>query len=480
MKKQYICYILLLFLVISCLSCKSIDTVAPPPDVSIYKELPKSVAVLPFINKTSNPEASELVRKVFANFFSSLRYTDIELFRIDQLIKEKGLYDRIISENDVSFTELGNLLGVDAVIVGEVVSFGKTFALVYSDFHAQLSAKMINCRTGKLIWEGRDSASKRDIDIPTSPFGAIASLIEKVVRSKLEKMVDIKVTSMLCHRMVSTIPDLPYVEGIGPRITVFLHNGTKKLFKPGDELRVILSGEPGQTGSWDIMPIRKGLPLEEREPGIYYGIYTVKQDDKLFKGKLVGYLESELGIKNSMYDIFDSVYLGQPTILPNKIVGDVLLSFSKSPYLVEDILAVSQQARLIIEPGTVILLKGIGIVVMGGEIISKGTERMPIKFINIDKESKSSILIDQSAKSNKFSYCNILNNNIGITAMSSNVKIDNCILQNNIKGMIFDKSIVTVENSVIRSSENIGIFAKKGSLKMKIVPFLRMQMVGFF
>ena len=48
------------------------------PYVSVNEELPKTVAILPFINKTSNPDADETVRNMFYNFFNSLRYYDIE------------------------------------------------------------------------------------------------------------------------------------------------------------------------------------------------------------------------------------------------------------------------------------------------------------------------------------------------------------------------------------------------------------------
>ncbi|PIQ45344.1 MAG: hypothetical protein COW04_08150, partial [Deltaproteobacteria bacterium CG12_big_fil_rev_8_21_14_0_65_43_10] len=53
--------------------------------VSDYMEghQPKTVAVLPFVNKTKSDEAFEIVRKSFYNHFSSLPYVDRELYKVD-------------------------------------------------------------------------------------------------------------------------------------------------------------------------------------------------------------------------------------------------------------------------------------------------------------------------------------------------------------------------------------------------------------
>jgi len=64
----------------------------PAPTVLEEKKLPYKVAILPFANKTSNPEAGAIVRKMFYNFFSSLNYRDLEPFVIDENLRANNLY----------------------------------------------------------------------------------------------------------------------------------------------------------------------------------------------------------------------------------------------------------------------------------------------------------------------------------------------------------------------------------------------------
>ena len=67
--------------------------------------------------------------RCFAISLVPVRYDDIEPFTVDTELKERGLYKKIVSGKELSLQELGKILEVDAVISGEVTSFGKTFAL---------------------------------------------------------------------------------------------------------------------------------------------------------------------------------------------------------------------------------------------------------------------------------------------------------------------------------------------------------------
>ncbi len=62
----------------------------PEPEISEDIALPHKVAILPFGNHTSNPEAALIVRKMFYNFFSSLNYLDLEPSFVDEKLKKKS------------------------------------------------------------------------------------------------------------------------------------------------------------------------------------------------------------------------------------------------------------------------------------------------------------------------------------------------------------------------------------------------------
>ena len=145
MKNLIIAITLGAFIVFGSVSCalRMLES-APAPTVLEEEQLPYKVAILPFANKTSNPEAGTIVRKMFYNFFSSLNYSDLEPYVIDENLKTNNLYADVTGGRRVSPQKLGQLLGVDAVIYGDVIALGKIYALVYSDNQAGLKARMVS------------------------------------------------------------------------------------------------------------------------------------------------------------------------------------------------------------------------------------------------------------------------------------------------------------------------------------------------
>ena len=57
-------------------------------DPYMEEHRPLTVAVLPFFDRTADKQAFEAVRRGFYNHFSSLPFKDMELYRIDDLLKK--------------------------------------------------------------------------------------------------------------------------------------------------------------------------------------------------------------------------------------------------------------------------------------------------------------------------------------------------------------------------------------------------------
>ena len=309
-------------------------------------------------------------------------------------------------------------------------------------------------------------SDQRDGSLPTSPIGLAAALVKNIVLVNLDQMEDVQVTSLLCAKMIDTIPNLPEITESGPGIQVLVHNGAGKLFRPGESLKAVLIGEPGQIATWDVPPVIKDFHLDEKEPGIYVGAYTVKPGDRLFAGQMVGSIQSGTGAKSRWIDILGPVYMGTPTLLPQHVYKDLILTAEKSPYLVKEPLIVAPQAKLIIKAGTVIWCKGSGIVLQG-EVEAKGTQEKPIQFMNIESVPWKGIIIDQSKGNNVFSYCEVFNAQNGIRSKGSIVNINNCLFQNNTFGMSFEEGTATIKNSIVRASKKVGISALKSEITIK-------------
>lgn len=438
----------------------------PPPEATVLKgkQLPSKVAILPFVNSTSTPEAGMLVRRMFYNFFSSLNYRDLEPFVVDENLKLNDLYSEVTAGKTVSPRQLGQLLGVDAVIYGDVISLGKIFALVYTDNQAGLSARMVSCKTGQTIWELEHTIHIEEGEVPTSPIGFAAAVFKAALSHT--QASHMKAASELCMEMVATIPNPPGVSDPPPRIQALVHNGAGRLLVPGDYLKVALIGEKKQIASWSLPPLIKNLPLREKEPGVYIGAYRIKQKDRLAHGRLMGFLNGKTGVGSQWMDTLGPIKIGNPTVLPSVIAKDYVLSIDKSPYLVRNALVVKSDATLTMKPGTVIWFRSLGIIVKG-ELQILGTEDNPVRLSSLGQSSWKGIFLDRSPSENKISYCTISDAEYGFRASKSKVSIQNSQFQDNVWGIVMEESRAEISGSLIRTSHKSGIAARQAHILVK-------------
>jgi hypothetical protein len=433
----------------------------PEPAVREEEQLPHKVAIVPFVNQTSNPEAAGVVRKMFYNFFSSLNYLDLEPFVIDDNLRRAELYNPILSGEAVTAARLGQLLGVDAVIFGEVQNLGKTYALVYADNAAALKAKMVRCDNEQVIWELEHSIRIQEGSVPLSLTGLAATIVKTAISH--QKASHLQAAAELCMQMVTTIPNPEAVTEPPPRIIALVHNAPGKLLRPGDLMKVAMIGEEGQTASWSIPPLVENLPLKEKEPGVYIGAYRIRPKDRLTHGRVIGYLRSDTGAGSQWMDTLGPVKIGEPTLLPAKISKNTILKAAKSPYLVQGALVVLPGVRLTVEPGTVIWFRKLGLVVKG-ELQINGTEAQPVHFASLGSGNWKGIFFDRSQSVNQIQYCQISNAEFGIRASASTVNLKNCIFQDNVWGIVIEEGRTEIHSSLVRTSDKIGIAARKAHL----------------
>jgi len=455
-----------LSLVLGVNSCAIKNMLLPPPEPAVLEEaqLPHRVAIVPFVNNTSNPEAGSIVRKMFYNFFSSLNYLDLEPFVIDDNLKRNELYQPLLSGKAITAKRLGQLLGVDAVIYGEVLNLGKTYALVYSDNAAGLKAKMVRCDNEQVIWELEHHVRIQEGDVPLSLTGLAATIVKTAISH--QKASHLQSAAELCMQMVATIPNPEMVTEPPPRIIALVHNAGARLLRPGDLVKVAMIGEKGQTASWSIPPIAENLPLQEKEPGVYIGAYRIRPDDRLAQGRVFGYLRSDTGSGSQWVDTLGPVKIGEPTLLPAKISQDTVLNAARSPYLVEGALVVSPGVKLTVEPGAFVWFRKLGLIVQG-ELQINGTAAEPVHFASLESQTWKGIFFDKSQKVNILRHCHISNAEFGIRASASTVNLQNCVFQDNVWGIVTEEGKTEIHNSLVRTSSKIGIAARKSQLVIK-------------
>jgi len=142
-------------MVCACAEHKAVDLVSP----SFSSRVPNRVAVLPMDNMSTDLDATPLIRPIVQERMIYRGYNCLPLEQVDEVLKEKGV---MVSHDVYMFRpqELGQMLGVDAVVYGTVDEFNKHYAVLFADIIVGLKLAMVDTMSGDTLWRSEHSASQ--------------------------------------------------------------------------------------------------------------------------------------------------------------------------------------------------------------------------------------------------------------------------------------------------------------------------------
>lgn len=278
---------------------------------------PRTVAVLPFVDKSGSKEGAQAVRKGFYNHFSSLPFKDMEIYQVDRLLAKAGLTDPDAIGRKTP-QELGGILGVDGIVYGEISNFDKFFAGIYSQVAVGAEIKLYEAKTGRFLWSGQHVTRIHEGGIATTPIGIIATVIAAAMNVRDIQLL--RACDDLFRDMVKTVPVPTLAEALQPPVITLLTQDTKGMpKKAGDEIRVVIQGTPKMQASFDIGDYKKNIDMKEVEPGGYLGVYKVLPGDNVENAIITGHLADDAGLRTDWVDAIGSVTLD--TTPPAKPAG---------------------------------------------------------------------------------------------------------------------------------------------------------------
>lgn len=300
------------------------------------RHVPQSVAVLPFIDVSQSQEGTQAVRRGFYNHFSSLPFKDMELYRVDNALARADLTDPIAIHQKPA-QELGKILGVDAVVYGEISNFDKMFAVMYSQVAVGAKVRMVDTKSGEILWTGEHVARIHEGGVSLNPIGIVATIV--ATSMNLRDIQMLRACDDLFREMVKTMPVPTLAEALRPPVISLLVQDTKNMpKKAGDEIRVVIQGTPKMQAYFDIGDFKKYIDMQEQAetPGVYLGVYKVLPGDNARRAIITGYLKDDAGNAAQWVDAVGTATLkttppGKPAFL--KTVGRnglVLLNWGKS------------------------------------------------------------------------------------------------------------------------------------------------------
>ncbi len=199
---------------------------------ALVKDPPRRVAILPFRSSigagriegsrslyeflTGNgdiPTAekmAERMRESFFGQFAQLEFEEMKIAQVDRILAENGLesWEQIRS---LPPQKLGNLLGVDALIFGEVTQFDYYYAFLYSQLAAGLSLEMVDARSGKALWRAHDARRDHTVRISVDPVGLAVGVFQ--VGFSMRPINMMRAMDEACRELVGTIPPPHFFSG---------------------------------------------------------------------------------------------------------------------------------------------------------------------------------------------------------------------------------------------------------------------------
>jgi len=161
---------------------------------------PNCVAILPFTHAdTLNSTDAELVRKTLYAHLAPQGKKDIELPRIDFILKN------LPKTEQKNYHLIGQRLGCEALMTGHVSEYTSQYVGLYSKVSAGADLKIIRAKDGEPLWQGKHIAASHGGSIPLSPIGLAAGLLDAALN--VEEEQSFRIVDDLARRLVLTIPD---------------------------------------------------------------------------------------------------------------------------------------------------------------------------------------------------------------------------------------------------------------------------------
>lgn len=155
-----------------------------PYDYSAFKEArPKSILVLPPLNSSPDIKATYSMMSQTTYPLSEAGYYVFPVTLVDETFKQNGL----TSPDDihqVSIEKLRKIFGADAALYINVKEYGTKYILISSETRVTAEAKLVDLRTGKVLWEGAATASSAEGR--NNNQGLIGALVSAAVNQIIE------------------------------------------------------------------------------------------------------------------------------------------------------------------------------------------------------------------------------------------------------------------------------------------------------
>ena len=133
-----------------------------PFDYSAFtRAKPASLLVLPPLNDSPEVKATPAMWSHATLPLSEAGYYVVPVTLVDETFRQNGV-NTANDAQDIPYTKLRDYFGADAAVYIKVTKYGTSYAVITSETRVEAQARIIDLRTGELLWQGKAMASSAE------------------------------------------------------------------------------------------------------------------------------------------------------------------------------------------------------------------------------------------------------------------------------------------------------------------------------
>lgn len=136
-------------------------TVTPYDYTAFINAKPATLLVLPPLNDSPEIKATPGVWAQATLPLAEAGYYVLPVTLVDETFRQNGLTDANDIQN-VSIEKLHEFFGADAAVYLHIKQYGTTYAVIGSDTRVEVDGRIVDLRSGDVLWEGTAHASSSE------------------------------------------------------------------------------------------------------------------------------------------------------------------------------------------------------------------------------------------------------------------------------------------------------------------------------
>ncbi len=153
---------------------------------SLIESKPRSILVLPPVNNTVEVEAPYIYLSTITQPLAERGYYVFPVTLIDNLMKQNGL-PTPEDMHSVALNKIDEIIGADSVLYVTIDEWGQKYQVTASVSTVDVKMKLVDVKTGVVLWEGNSRAQKSSGD---GGGGLLGAMIGAIVTQMMSEVVD--------------------------------------------------------------------------------------------------------------------------------------------------------------------------------------------------------------------------------------------------------------------------------------------------